>query len=590
MHRTAWKHALAPLRWRKRLLARFVLSSLGAAGTSLLGILLVREFLGGVLGEESGLPAAVSDAVPKEAAIWIVAGLLLFTYVLASILSYDNQVTQQRIVKAMELGIMERLIWHLLSLSISFFEKQSHGDLVAALRQDVSQLRQVVLSAANITLELLVAVGLIIAAVAVSPWLALWGLVVIPAVLLPILFIARKTLKQSYAVRQSGFLLSDMILQILRGIRVIKAFRGEKTETRFCTEQGGLYLDSILGQVRTQALARVLLESTAGLGIVVVLVVGGFSVMRDELTWASLLAFIMALRALHAPLNNLNLHYVRMQTYGASVSRIAELLETEPEVAEKPDARPLTRAPERIAFEGVGFGYGDQAVLTDVSFRVTTGSSVGIAGPSGSGKTTLLNLIARFYDPTAGRITFDGVDLRDLKCGDVFDQIAIVTQQPFLFTTSVRENIRCGRPQASDEEVCAAARAAFIHEEIESLPDGYDTQVGLGGRGLSGGQSQRINVARALLKNAPILLLDEATSSLDSVAEEQVQQAIEKLLEGRTSFIVAHRLSTLRNADRILVLEKGVLVGDGPHQHLLENCALYRQLWETQKLEAPAAG
>src|SRR5262249_9176285 len=204
-----------------------------------------------------------------------------------------------------------------------------------------------------------------------------------------------------------------------------------------------------------------------------------------------------------------------------------------------------------------------------------------------SGKTTLLGLVARFYDPTAGTVCFDGQDVRTLRLQDVYRQVAIVTQEPFLFATTVRENIRCGRPAASDAEVEAAARSAEIHDEILAMPLGYDTLLGPAGRILSGGQAQRVNIARAILKDAPILLLDEATSSLDSIAEAKVQLAIDRLMEGRTSCIVAHRLSALRHADRILVLDRGAVAALGPHEVLLRDCPLYRRMWETQLLGEP---
>jgi ABC-type multidrug transport system fused ATPase/permease subunit len=205
-------------------------------------------------------------------------------------------------------------------------------------------------------------------------------------------------------------------------------------------------------------------------------------------------------------------------------------------------------------------------------------------GPSGAGKTTLLNLMVRLYDPSSGSVLFDGEDLRQFRLGDIYDKVAIVAQEPFLFSTTVRENIRCGRPAATDAEVEEAARRAFIHEDILAMAEGYQTLIGVGGRQLSRGQAQRINVARAFIKNAPILLLDEATSSLDSVAEANVQEAIDGLLQTRTSFVVAHRLSTLRRADRILVLEAGQCVAFGPHDQLLRECDIYRQMWESQLL------
>ena len=275
---------------------------------------------------------------------------------------------------------------------------------------------------------------------------------------------------------------------------------------------------------------------------------------------------------------------MQLQTYGASVDRIHELLSVQTEIYDRPGALPCSVAPDLIQFENVSFAYDSSLALDNVSFTVRRGETVGIVGSSGAGKTTLLNLLVRFYDPTTGRVLFDGQDLRELRVSDIYDKIALVTQEPFLFAATVYDNIRYGCPTASDAEVEAAAWAACIHDEIRALPSGYDTHIGIGGCRLSVGQEQRINVARAMLKNAPILLLDEATSALDSIAEADVQRAIEQLMWGRTSFIVAHRLSTLRHADRLLVLDQGRLVGFGTHDELLAQGALYRLLWETQRL------
>jgi subfamily B ATP-binding cassette protein MsbA len=352
-------------------------------------------------------------------------------------------------------------------------------------------------------------------------------------------------------------------------------------------EKGRAFFDELIDVARLQALGRVGMESLAGLSIVIVVLVGGFQVMDGQLDWPSLLAFLMAIRVMHTPLNLMHQQYLEIHTYHASLGRVVEFLETEPEIKERPGAEPLAAPPQIIACDNVGFAYGETSVLSDISLSINAGETIGIVGPSGAGKTTLLNLMIRLYDPTSGRVTFDGRDLRDLRLKDIYHQVAIVAQEPFLFSTTVRENIRCGRPEATDSEVEEAARSAFIHEEIIALPAGYETQIGVGGRGLSRGQAQRINVARAFVKNAPILLLDEATSSLDSVAEAHVQEAIEHLLESRTSFVVAHRLSTLRNADRLVVLDRGRCVGFGPHYVLLRDCPLYRQLWESQQLAHP---
>jgi ABC-type multidrug transport system fused ATPase/permease subunit len=251
---------------------------------------------------------------------------------------------------------------------------------------------------------------------------------------------------------------------------------------------------------------------------------------------------------------------------------------------------PLPSAPTRLSVTDVSFARGDVTVLDGVTFDLRAGETLGIAGPSGAGKTTLLNLIARFYDPAHGAVALDGHDLRQLRLADMYRHLAIVAQEPFLFASSVRDNIRCGRPDATSAEVEAAARAAEIHDEIVAMPNGYDTVVGPGGRELSRGEAQRVNIARAVLKNAPILLLDEATSSLDSFSEAKVQRAIDRLAAGRMTIAVAHRLSTLRSAHRVLVLDDGRVAGLGTHAELLANCTVYRSLWEAQTTVAPTSG
>jgi ABC-type multidrug transport system fused ATPase/permease subunit len=517
-----------------------------------------------------------------------VAALLVLSYAGASLFLYDNQVARQRIVKLVELGLMERLIRHLLTLSVPFYDRQSHGDFIQAVRQDVSNLRAVIMAYGGLFMEGLVGLGAVGAAVAISPTLAFWAFLVLPIACLPLVLIARRTRQRSLVVRRTGYVLFDVILQILRGSRIIKAYQGEAAEARVTIDKARRYFDELIEMTRVGELSNVVLESLAGLSIAFVVVVGGFQVMNGSLVWPSLLAFLMAVRTAHGPLNNLNSHFMEIQRLSAAALRIGELLDERPEVAEAEDAIPLTVAPREITIDGVSFAYAERTVLESMSFTIRAGQTVGLAGPSGAGKTTMLNLIARFYDPTRGAIRFDGTDLRRFRLADVYGKLAIVTQDPFLFSASVRDNIRCGRPSATDAEVEDAARVAEVHEEILALPDGYDTVVGVGGRGISGGQSQRINVARALLKNTPILLLDEATSSLDSIAEVKVQRAIDRLMEGRTTVIVAHRLSTLRNADRIVVLERGQCVGSGTHEELLQACPLYRQMWETQQLAAPS--
>jgi ABC-type multidrug transport system fused ATPase/permease subunit len=585
----AGRHVLDLLRQRKPLLLRFVAASLGRTGLAMASVFLIQEFLVGVLGEQAGLARSLAQSIGAGAALWAVAGLLVVSYAGASWLLYDSQVTRQRIVKIVELGLMEKLVRHLLSLSVAFFDRQSQGDFIQAIRQDVSHLRNVVMACGTLVMESAVALGLMASAVWIGPRLAAYVLGVLVLGCLPIVWIGNRTRARSLAVRRKGYVLFDVILQILRGLRIIKAYRGEELEAGAAVEKARRYFDEQIRMTQVNEKAGVVLESLAGVSLAAVVIIGGFQVMQGTLAWPGLLAFLMAIRTLQGPVNNVNANFMEIQRYSAAARRISELLAERPEVKESPDAVPLAQAPRRISLDRVCFGYGDRSVLEDVSLEIAAGETIGVAGPSGAGKTTLLGLVARFYDPTAGAVRFDGRDLRSFRLADVYDQLALVTQDPFLFTASVRDNIRRGRPEASDAEVEAAAKVAEIHEEILELPEGYETVVGVGGRGVSGGQAQRINVARALLKNAPILLLDEATSHLDSIAEAKVQRAIERLMEGRTTLVVAHRLSTLRHAERILVLERGRCVGLGSHEALLDECPLYRKMWETQRLGVAAS-
>lgn len=578
------RYILTLVEVQRSLVIRFVLTSLGRSLLSMATILLVREFLSGILGSGTGLSGRLQSFLGPDQALYAVAGALMLCYSVASVLGYDNQVTQQRMVKILELGMMRRLLHHLLGLSVSFFDRQSHGDILQAVRQDVTEIRTTVFAIGKLALDGVTAIGLFAAALWLSPRLTFWALIVMPAAAIPLMLLARRALRRSRDIRQTGYVLFDAILQMVRGIRIIKVFGGEAREAEAALDKGRKYFDELIEMVRIRSTAQVLLESLASLGIVVVIVVGGFDVMAGRLEWPSLLAFMLAIRALHGPLNNINQALISLGEHGAAAERVSELLATAPRVADSPAGPALPSPVREIVFRDVCFGYDDRTILDGLSFTVAAGETIGIAGPSGTGKTTLLNLVARFHDPTSGVIEIDGTDLREYRLASLYDDLAVVLQEPFLFASTIRENIRCGRPEAVDAEVERAARAAGVHDEVVSLTDGYDTLVGIGGVGVSGGQAQRINIARALLKNPPLLLLDEATSALDSMAEHAVQAALDRLMVGRTTFVVAHRLSTLRAASRILVLSEGRIAGFAPHAELLETCALYRQLWQLQQM------
>lgn len=569
------------LRREPGLVARFAAASLGRAALTAASILLIREFLASALGQ-AGAFAGAAQRYGIRLSLWSFVGLLFVSLIGASLLTYAARISEQRLVTVVELGTMDRLIRHILGLSVGYFDRRTHGDIVQTIRQDVTHVRMIVVGMANMLLESLQATGLVVAAILLSPRLAFWAFLLIPLAVWPIVVLARRTVVRSYGVRRKSVVVFDMLLQLLHGIRIIKIYEAEKTEAERTIDRARGYFDELVDMERVRALARVALESISGFSMIIVIIAGGFQVMHGAIGWPELLAFLMAARAVQGPLQNINAAFMDIQRHWASLASIDELLRERAEVRDLPDARPLAAAPHTISVRDLGFSFAGAPILENVSFDVRAGEILGIVGPSGSGKTTLLNLLARFYDPTSGAVLFDGEDLRHFRLTDLHDKLAMVTQDPFLFTTSIADNIRRGKPGATDREVEQAARAAEIHDDIMTMPQGYETLVGHGGRTLSRGEAQRVNIARAILKNAPILLLDEATSSLDSYAEARVQRALDRLVAGRLAISVAHRLSTLRNASRILVLENGNVVGLGTHTELLERSPTYQRLWEAQ--------
>jgi subfamily B ATP-binding cassette protein MsbA len=332
------------------------------------------------------------------------------------------------------------------------------------------------------------------------------------------------------------------------------------------------------------------MEIIAGVGLSAIFVYAAGQIRSGRMTVGGLVSFLAALMMLYKPLKDVTKVNMALQLALSSARRIFDLIDSESEIVEKPDARELAPFARAIRYEDVSFGYGDGPVLSGVDLTIRRGETVAIVGPSGAGKTTLVNLLPRLYDPTSGRITFDGVDLKDATLGSLRRQIGIVTQDTVLFDTSARENIAYGHAEASEGDVRAAAEAAFAHEFLASLPEGYDTRLGEDAGRLSGGQKQRLAIARALYRDAPILILDEATSQLDSESEALVARALSNLMEGRTTLVIAHRLSTVRRADRILVLDRGRLIEAGTHRELLTRNGLYRRLHDMQyfdEAEAP---
>jgi subfamily B ATP-binding cassette protein MsbA len=373
-----------------------------------------------------------------------------------------------------------------------------------------------------------------------------------------------------------------LLSETLRGHRVIKTYGMEPFEAARFARANDRYFRVTRRTVRIQALNSPMMEVIAGVGLSAIFVYAATQIRTGRMTVGGLVSFLAALMMLYKPLKDVTKVNMALQLALSSARRLFELIDGKSEIVEKTDAVELPPFSHAVRYENVSFRYAEEPVLQNVDLTIRRGETIAIVGPSGGGKTTLVNLLPRLYDPREGRITFDGVDLRDATLASLRRQIGIVTQDTILFDSTARENIAYGRPEASAGDVRAAAIAAFADEFVARLPEGYETRLGEDAGRLSGGQKQRLAIARALYKDAPILILDEATSQLDSESEALVARALSNLMEGRTTLVIAHRLSTVRRADRILVLDRGRLVESGTHHELLTRNGLYRRLHDMQ--------
>lgn len=505
-------------------------------------------------------------------------------WLLRAVSAAAGEVMSARLAHRVEIDSMQAVLAKLLVLPVRYFERNSEGDLAMSSYHDLKGIRTVTLDLAIIVLSLSRLAGLAVVAWVLSPKLALIGLVAAPLGAIPTYWLGRRITHAARIERDASVTLFDSFLQVSSGIRVIKVNRAEGRILEHARGVGDHLLGHVVKQAQTRSLARLLLESVSGLGLIAVLLVGGREVAIGALDWQSLLSLLIAIMAVYSPLVGLMGVYTSIRAVLPNLERSRSILDVPVELADVPHARRLRHPPSVIELENLTFAYDDRLVLDGVSATFRRGETIGIVGPSGAGKSTLVALMLRLYAPTSGRVLYDGTSLTDLRHADLLDLCAIVPQEPFVFLDSIANNIRFARPEAPMADVIEAARNANVHDEILLMESGYETLMGRHrlARGVSSGQKQRISIAAALLKNSPILFLDEATSNLDSVSERSVQSAVERLMHGRTSFVIAHRLSTLRAADRILVLDAGRLVGLDAHDTLLKTCPTYQRLWHSQ--------
>ncbi len=574
-----WRRLFGYLRPQWRLFAVAV----GALLVSTLFGLMLPLVIGGLVNEV----VTAGDADALDRILLMLVGITLVLAVAGFAQTWSLGVIGERIVARLRAQVFDRLV----SLELDFYVRRRVGELISRLSSDVTQVRTMLTQTLTSLLSsVLSLVGSIVVLFLLSPDLLLVILVLAPAVVIIAVVFARPLRRLSTRVQDSIAASTTTAEEALSGIRVVKSFGREEWERH----RYGQDLRGVVSMATRLVTYRGLFGSMMlilGFGTLIILLwFTGHRVIEGSISLGALTSFLLYGITIGTSLSAIAGIYGQFQEGAGAVLRVFEIIDERPSFGDAPDAIEPERVTGAIAFEGVTFGYDtERPVLRDISLDIAPGEVLAVVGPSGAGKTTFCNLIPRLWDVTDGRVTVDGADVRGLRLRSLRAAVSLVPQDAAIFGGSIEDNIRYGRLDATDEELQAAARAANAHDFISELPEGYQTLVGDRGTRLSGGQRQRVAIARAILKDAPILILDEATSSLDNESERLVQDALARLMEGRTTVVVAHRLSTIRAADRIAVLDDGWLLELGTHAALLEADGLYAHLWRLQASERPVA-
>lgn len=583
-----YRRMLPDVRAQWRVLLVTVAAMLGETLVTLAQPWPLKVIVDSVLGSrpEPGLITGFTGHLSHRSLLWVSALLLLVIVVAGQLLGLATQYLSQLLGQRLVLQLRCRLWSRLQRLSLTFHDNNSTGDLIYRVTGDAAALQDVVTYGfVPLAVQLLTVVSISVAIFALDVQLGLIALASLPLLVVWTIWSSGRVKRQSRGLAQADSRLYTTVSEVLGSVRAVKAQAAEELEIdRFQTRARASQDE----YVRVMALSTVSEMGTsvlAELGVAAVVVVGAFAALRGRLTVGDLLVFVAYLRALYGPVAQVAGSAMVLQRSGASIERVIEVLD-QPEERVISGTKTLDRIDGRLCFEGVTFAYGERgSALAHLDLDIAPGEMVALVGRSGAGKTTLASLLLRFYVPQAGRILLDGGDIAEFDLSWLRRQVALVLQDPIIFSSTLAENVAYGRPEADRRQIEQAAQAAGMHDFITGLPGGYDTQVGERGVRLSGGQRQRLSIARAFLKDAPILVLDEPTSSLDATTERHIFESLERLEEGRTTVVIAHRLATARRADRIIVLEDGAIAEQGTHSQLMRRRGPYRRLHDDQAVD-----